>query len=265
MILELKRLFRILKESKHCSHKMKISGFLKQTVKDFPPEKLTIAVFTSGCNYSCPSCHAKHINNGGQNYTVDDVFSYLDKTKGFIEGVVICGGEPTLQKDLPDFARKCKEKGLLVKLDTNGSNPEMLERLLNEKIIDYVAMDIKGPSKLYSKLIGKESYSINEGIALVQKFPDYEFRTTVAPVILADGISFMTPEEAGEMAKEISSIADKNSKWYIQKFVARSKKEMMDERLSKENLAEEIWETPNELLKSFSDEVKKYFPKCELR
>ena len=135
---------------------MKIHGLNKTTLLDYP-EHVAATVFTGGCNFRCPFCH-----NGGlvlephkqPLILEEDVLSFLKKRKGVLSGVCITGGEPTLQKDLAEFIRKIKELGYLVKLDTNGYRPEMLEELFTEGLLDYVAMDIKTSLENYAVVSG---------------------------------------------------------------------------------------------------------------
>ena len=124
---------------------MKIKGLQKTTLLDFP-EKLACTVFTGGCNFRCPFCHnASLVLRAGEAQEISeaDFFNYLSKRKGMLDGVCITGGEPTLCPDLEDFIKKIKELGLLVKLDTNGTFPEKIESLLDKRLVDYIAMDIK--------------------------------------------------------------------------------------------------------------------------
>jgi pyruvate formate lyase activating enzyme len=249
---------------------MDISYFIENSLIDFP-DRVSSVIFTPACNYSCPACHAKRVISNKSEIKEEDIFSYLESRKKWIEGVVICGGEPTLQNDLPDFAKKLKEKNFSVKLDTNGSNPEMLENLLKNNLIDYAAMDIKAPRELYHQAIG-----INADIGNIEKSMrilsnsqiKYEFRTTIAP-ILRNGtgkLEFMTADETGEMAKWIAECTQKSSHpYYLQKFVARGKEEMLDERFSKENLPKEMHETPDSLINEIKIKISKYFPDCKIR
>ena len=132
---------------------MKIHGFNKTTLLDYP-EHLAATIFTGGCNFRCPFCH-----NGGLVLDPDsqpaipeeEVLKFLQKRRGILQGVCITGGEPTLQPDLEDFIRKVKEMGYLVKLDTNGSRPEVLKSLLEKGLLDYVAMDIKASWPNYGR------------------------------------------------------------------------------------------------------------------
>ena len=127
---------------------MKIGGFLKQSFVDFPAT-ISAVIFTSGCNINCWYCHNRELIDGTkeEDVSLEYIYDFLEKRKGFLDGVVISGGEPTLQRDLKHFIYKVKELGFKIKLDTNGTNPNILKELLNEKIIDYVAMDIKNNLK----------------------------------------------------------------------------------------------------------------------
>ncbi len=164
---------------------MNISGLQKLTLLDFP-EKTACTVFTAGCNFRCPFCHnaslVTHINSD-QKITEQEFFDFLNKRKGMLDGVCITGGEPTLQPDLPQFIKKIKDLGFLVKLDTNGYNPDVLSMLLEEGLLDYVAMDIKNSKESYKKTVGIEDFDISlieRSVELLKgaKVP-FEFRTTV--------------------------------------------------------------------------------------
>lgn len=248
---------------------MKITGWQKESFIDYP-QKCSLVVFTSRCNYRCPTCHAKSIIEGRKEYDEEIIFNYLNSRKKWIDGVVICGGEPTRETSLKYFIRKIKERGLAVKLDTNGSNPTFLEELNQEKLVDYAAMDVKGPVNLYAKLTGKkfidERDDVGKGIAAVSNFPNYEFRTTVVPLYEDEKLRWMTPEEIGETAELIYCYTgNKNHKYFLQEFIAREKDEMVDERFSKENLPKEFWETPKEILEKCLTEAKKYLPLAKIR
>ena len=133
-----------------------IGGLKKTSLLDYP-DKISAIVFTQGCNFRCGYCHNPNLLKPNQQediYSVDVFFDFLKKRVGKLDGVVITGGEPTLQKDLIPFVEHIKSLGFLVKLDTNGSNPQVLEELLNNKLIDYVAMDIKAPLEKYSQVVG---------------------------------------------------------------------------------------------------------------
>ena len=163
---------------------MIIKGLQKTTLLDFPG-KVACTVFTGGCNFRCPFCHnASLVLRAGEvdDISEDEFFSYISKRKGILDGVCITGGEPLLSKDIENFIRKIKSTGLLVKLDTNGTFPDKLEALLDEGLLDYVAMDVKNTKEKYALTAGVSEYpeAIERSIKLImQKAPDYEFRTTV--------------------------------------------------------------------------------------
>ena len=161
---------------------IQIGGFQKVTLLDYP-DQIACIIFTVGCNYRCPFCqnselviHSKGI------YSEEEILSYLNKRKGILDGVVISGGEPTVQKDLKDFIIKVKKLGLLVKLDTNGTNYELMEDLIQNKLIDYVAMDIKNDLNKYEKITinNPQINNIKKSIKLLKESKiDHEFRTTI--------------------------------------------------------------------------------------
>ena len=162
---------------------MKIGGFQKTTLLDFPGQ-LAAIVFTSGCNFRCPYCHnASLALGGGDPISEDEVIDYLKLRRGVLDGVSISGGEPLLQKGLIPFILRIRELGLKVKLDTNGSMPSVLSGLLEDGLIDYVAMDIKGSRQSYESCTGVEGVNLMEvdkSIHLIMESGvDYEFRTTV--------------------------------------------------------------------------------------
>lgn len=124
---------------------MKICGLQKTTLLDFP-ERVACTIFTGGCNFRCPFCHNSELldSGAGEDYTEEEIFDFLHKRRGILEGVCITGGEPTLQPDLEDFIRRIRSMGLAVKLDTNGYRPGLLKDLCQKGLLDFVAMDIKG-------------------------------------------------------------------------------------------------------------------------
>lgn len=124
----------------------------------------------------------------------DEFFEYLSKRKGWIDGVVICGGEPTIHNDLGDFCAKVKAMGFAVKLDTNGTNPELIRRLVDAKLVDYIAMDIKAPPARLAEIVGSSNAlnKVNESIELIKSLGiDYEFRTTVTPDLTINDLGIM--------------------------------------------------------------------------
>ncbi|MCM1058097.1 MAG: anaerobic ribonucleoside-triphosphate reductase activating protein [Firmicutes bacterium] len=164
---------------------MEIHGLNKTTLLDYPGH-VAATVFTGGCNFRCPFCHNGDLVLDPKSQPVipeEEVFAWLKKRQGILEGVCITGGEPTLQPDLPDFIGKVRELRYLVKLDTNGYRPEVLARLLEEGLLDYVAMDVKASPDNYKKAAGCPELDftrIAESISILKgcKIP-YEFRTTV--------------------------------------------------------------------------------------
>ncbi len=164
---------------------MQIYGLNKTTLLDYP-EHVAATVFTGGCNFRCPFCHNASLvlkPDAGLKISEEEVLGFLQKRKGILQGVCITGGEPTLQPDLYDFIRKVKELGYLVKLDTNGYRPEALQELLERRMLDYVAMDIKASKENYAKAAGVCNIAltgIEESVEILKNSGvPYEFRTTV--------------------------------------------------------------------------------------
>ena len=164
---------------------MEIHGFNKTTLLDYP-EHIAATVFTGGCNFRCPFCHnGELVLDPGCQPSVpeEEVLAYLKKRQGILQGVCITGGEPTLQRDLRKFLQKIKELEYPIKLDTNGYMPGVLWELLQEHLIDYVAMDIKNSPERYPETVGIPDFdtsAVTESIGIIMsEAPDYEFRTTV--------------------------------------------------------------------------------------
>ena len=162
---------------------MNIAGVQKVTLLDYPG-KVACEIFTQGCNFECPFCQNSSlipITNTGE-FSEEEIFEYLVLRKKILDGVVITGGEPTVQKDLKGFIKKIKDLGLLVKLDTNGGNPKVLQELIDEELVDYVAMDIKNIFNKYNITAGKKINldNIKKSIEILKASKiDYEFRTTI--------------------------------------------------------------------------------------
>jgi len=166
---------------------MEFMGQVKSSFIDYP-DRICAVYFVGGCNFRCPYCHNAPLLEGkGEIIYEDEVFGHLEKRKNMLDGVCISGGEPTLKPDLEAFLEKVKKRGFLVKLDTNGAKPKVLERLLKKNAIDYIAMDIKAPFGKYNIAAGKpvDTEPIKESIALVRNASiEYEFRTTVCRELL---------------------------------------------------------------------------------
>ncbi|HOD86775.1 MAG TPA: anaerobic ribonucleoside-triphosphate reductase activating protein [bacterium] len=203
---------------------MLIGGLEKLSLLDYP-NNLAAIVFTQGCNFRCHFCYnpmlvwprseklapdEKDKDKGYPLIQEDDLFLFLQKRLGKIDGVVITGGEPTLHADLPSFIKKIKAMGYLVKLDTNGTNSLMLETLFSEKLVDYIAMDIKAPWPKYEKVVGVpvnlENLQKSVKIIMSSGLP-YEFRSTLLP-------DLHDANDVEDMGKMIQGA----ERWYLQKF-----------------------------------------------
>ena len=165
---------------------MKVTGIKKLTLLDYPGV-VACTVFTAGCNFRCPFCHNAMLvlpeQIDDECLTDDEVFGFLKKRRGVLDGVAVTGGEPLLHADMPEFLARVKELGYKIKLDTNGSNPELLSEIVKNKLVDRVAMDIKNAPEEYARTIGLKSFDIapveRSKEMLLRGDIDYEFRTTV--------------------------------------------------------------------------------------
>ena len=198
---------------------MVIGGLEKLTLLDYP-EHLAAIIFTQGCNFRCHYCYnpllvlprvgSDEKEKGISALSPQNLFLFLRERIGRLEGVVITGGEPTLHPDLPEFISDIKKIGYLIKLDTNGTNPVMLDRLIKEKLVDYLAMDIKAPPERYQEVVGAPVNFPNLAKSvkiIINSGLPYEFRTTVVPDLLAS-------EDFELMGRMIKGAA----KWYLQTF-----------------------------------------------
>ena len=199
---------------------MKIAGLQKMTLLDYPG-KVACTVFLPGCNYRCPFCHnAGLLENAPEDRKEEELLTFLEKRKGLLDGVCITGGEPTLQPDLPHLLAKIKALGYCVKLDTNGSNPAMLETLLEKGLVDYVAMDVKNSRERYGKTVGIPGMPLEKTAEslrlLLSGRTDYELRTTCVEELHEE-------EAAAAMGAWVESLVPgvKPAKWYLQCFVNR--------------------------------------------
>ena len=161
---------------------MHISGLQKTTLLDYPG-KVACTVFLAGCNLRCPFCHNASlvVRPTEEILAEEEFFAFLRKRKGILDGVCITGGEPTLRPDLPEFIRKIRELGYLIKLDTNGTNPQLLQQLMEDGLVDYVAMDIKNSPSRYAETCGEIDVleSVKKSVSILMAGNvDYEFRTT---------------------------------------------------------------------------------------
>ncbi|MGC8874073.1 MAG: anaerobic ribonucleoside-triphosphate reductase activating protein [Chloroflexia bacterium] len=170
--------------------RMDLRGWVRTSLLDFPG-RISTVLFTGGCNFRCPPCQNAGLVLHPETYPrieEQDVRAFLERRKRRVEGVVLTGGEPTVQPDLLEFLRQMKEMDLAVKLDTNGYRPEVLESALEEGLVDYVALDVKAPPEKYALLAGRPDLDlsrIERSIALLREGRvAYEFRTTVVPGLL---------------------------------------------------------------------------------
>lgn len=192
---------------------MTFSGFFKSDLVNYPGY-VASTVFTCGCNFRCPYCHnPEFVVMGsdetyfGETYTEEEILEYLNRRKGFLDALVVSGGEPTLHANLAAFLRRLKGIGLKVKLDTNGSRPEVIKSLIGEGLLDYVAMDLKAPLEKYHLMGFDRPELIEESMGLLRESGiDHEFRTTCPKIFLEEG-------DFPKMAKLVGT-----SKWYLQTF-----------------------------------------------
>jgi len=224
---------------------MKIAGFEKVSFIEYPGKSSSI-VFTQGCNFKCVYCHNFELIPVEEKGKIkeDEIFDYLKEREGLIDAVTITGGEPTLQSDLIEFLKKIKEKKLLIKLDSNGTNPEMLKKIIDEKLVDYIAMDIKTSLENYEKIIQNSinEENVKKSIKMIIDFGNYEFRTTIYPSLVTSDF-----HKIGELIKGADN-------YYLQQF--------RNEHTLAAGDAEPYSE---EKLKEFQEIMKKYVKKVEIR
>lgn len=181
---------------------MRIGGLQKSSMIDYPGGVAGV-VFLSGCNFHCPYCHNPSLARGQcvEEIPAQNLFEFLKKRRGFLDAVVISGGEPSVHDDLPELCRRIRQMGFAVKLDTNGSRPPMLRCLLHEGLLDYVAMDLKTLPEGYASLCDENNVqaALEESIALIlSSGVAHEFRTTcVKPFVDYDVVSHMAASIAG--------------------------------------------------------------------
>lgn len=234
---------------------MIIAGIQKTTLIDYPG-KIACIVFLAGCNFRCPWCYSSELVlpvkiMSQPKFSEKEFFDFLRERKGLLEGVVICGGEPTVNKDLPQFIEKIKNLGFFVKLDTNGSNPKMLKDLVNTKLVDYVAMDIKTSldNPAYKMILGENVKldDIKESVDFLKKGNvGFEFRTTCVPEI----------HSKEEFAQIANWIGGPNITYYLQGF--RAEKTIDPE-------FEKIKPFEDKFLKDIAQDLSPHFKLCQLR
>lgn len=198
-----------------------ICGLQKMTLLDFPG-KIACTVFLGGCNFRCPFCHNSELFMGKPEKLMEDedFFKFLKSRKGLLDGVCVSGGEPTLYKNLPEFLARIKELGFLVKLDTNGSRPEVVRELVEKNLVDYIAMDVKNSPAMYAQTIGLETMDltpIEESLRfLIGGTVPYELRTTLVSQL-------HTEESIQDMGAWLGGLVTgmKPKKLFLQSFVDR--------------------------------------------
>jgi len=237
---------------------MDIRGFQKTTLLDYPG-KVACTVFVAGCNFRCPYCYNSDLvldSSELSEVSGDEVFSFLERRKGVLDGVVVCGGEPTLQKDLGVFLEGVKRMGFLTKLDTNGSKPRVLEDLLGKGLLDFVSLDVKAPlDERYCNAIGgscaAEKAVLRSLKILIRSGTDFDLRTTVVPTL-------HRKKDLVDLAKQLAASSQQPAvlKWYLQQFQPES---CLDPKL------ESVEPYSKSVLNGILRAVGRYVPKVELR
>jgi len=228
---------------------MFIAGFQKTTLLDFPG-KIATTIFTGGCNFRCPYCHNKDLvlSPGALPcISEEEIFTHLNNRKNILDGVCITGGEPTLQPDLIHFISKIKDLGFLVKLDTNGTNPDIVNKLLSHNLVDYIAMDIKHCKQKYNDIAQCSDFDISHIQStidtLINSSIDYEFRTTVV--------------------KELHSVDDIEN---IGKWLSGAKAYYLQSYKESEQVINPIFSSPDvSELETYADILKKYILNTNIR
>jgi len=227
-----------------------IKGFIKTSLIDYPG-KIASIVFFPRCNFNCSFCFNPEMVNDSEDLREikpEEIFDYIESQKKWIDGVCLTGGEPTLQEGLPEFISEIKKRGFLVKLDTNGTNPGMLKKLLDQKLLDYVAMDVKAPLEKYEKVAGCKVNleNIQKSAELIRNNGiEYEFRTTVVPEQLNK-----------EDIKNIGEWLDGSKRYYLQQF--------RPEKTLDKSFQGKSQYTPDQM-KELADSVKNHFEKVGIR
>ncbi|MCB9482285.1 MAG: anaerobic ribonucleoside-triphosphate reductase activating protein [Desulfobacteraceae bacterium] len=225
-------------------------GFQKNSLIDYPG-KISSVLFTKGCNFKCPYCHNPELIPFEKDNLVIDInefFSFLQSRKNFIDAVVITGGEPCLQKNIIEFALEIKKLGFFIKLDTNGSRPEIIEELLKKKTIDLIAMDIKTTFDEYHRFTSEKDIEnkLNKSVNLIiNSNTDYYFRTTCAKPLV-------TKENFSKIMKEIQGA----KKYVLQKFI--------EKKVFKPDFFKGIDQFSEADFKWLKDEAEKYVKICKI-
>ncbi|HEC30543.1 MAG TPA: anaerobic ribonucleoside-triphosphate reductase activating protein [Candidatus Yonathbacteria bacterium] len=229
---------------------MTIGGLQKFSLIDYPG-KTTAIIFTVGCNFRCRYCHNPELvipEEYKKEIPISEIYNFLESRRGKLDAVCITGGEPTQHSDLPEMINKIKKMGFLVKLDSNGSRPEVLDDFIKKNMVDYIAMDVKAPLEDYLKIMGwwvspeKLKKSIN---LIMSSGIEYEFRTTVAK-------SITSMDDIRKIAQTIEGAEN----YYLQKFIPTK---LIDSSLKKES------SYSDEHLNKIAEEMKRYVKNCSVR
>lgn len=228
---------------------MKLGGLMKTTLLDYPG-KIACTVFTKGCNFRCPFCHNASLvlpdRYDAEELSEADFFSFIERRKGILDGVVVSGGEPMLHTDVAEFLSEIKKMGFCVKLDTNGAFPQKLQKVVSDGLVDYIAMDIKNsPSKYADTAVCEILPSVEKSINIImQSGVEYEFRTTA-----------VTELHTADDFRAIGRWIKGAEKYFIQSYED-----------SGDILAPLPFSTPSdELLSEYLKAVREYVPEAELR
>ncbi|MFH2069181.1 MAG: anaerobic ribonucleoside-triphosphate reductase activating protein [Candidatus Omnitrophota bacterium] len=243
---------------------MEIKGFAQTSFIDYPG-KVAAVIWTPGCNFRCPFCYNVNLvlnQPSLPSFSETEILNHLQNEKDFLDGLVVTGGEPTLQPDLIDFLIKIKAKKLPVKLDTNGSQPEILEKLINQNLVAYIALDIKAPlqTEKYGRVAGIDVASCNrfllKVITTIDLLPDsgveYELRTTIVPDLLSED-DFL---EIGRFCKERKNQDVFPGRYVIQNFFPAP-------TLNPEFAAKKSWE--KERLEALRERMEHFFREVQIR
>lgn len=229
---------------------MQFGGFEKFTLIDYPA-KVACMVYTIGCNFRCPYCHNPELVDETVTTRIDEkeILDFLKGRTGMLDGLVITGGEPTVHgENLLSFMCEVKKLGFLVKLDSNGTNPEILKKAIDEKIVDYIAMDIKSPLSKYTETVGRAVNvdNIKKSIEIIKESGiPYEFRTTIVKSMLTFG-------DIEQIGREIKGATN----YYLQKFIPT--KTINPQFLKKVTYSDEEFA----ILKKI---MEKYVSSCDIR
>ena len=231
---------------------MKIKGIQKTTLIDYP-QKIACTLFLFGCNFRCGFCHNPELvlKEEGKTFSEEEILDFLEKRKNQLDGVCITGGEPLMSLD-KNFLRKIKNLGYLIKIDTNGCFPEKLKEIIDEGLVDFVAMDVKSDKNNYEKIVGVkvDFQDIERSIKLISEMENYEFRMTI--------IKELGEEEIKNLSVWLGEVCRKKPKMFcLQGF--KKEEKMIDEKFQEQR------NTTKEELDELKNSIKNYFENVEVR